>query len=48
MLLMPSVEDRAWRAGTARFSTVRTDNTLKVRFWATLGHKEPEIELALV
>jgi hypothetical protein len=25
----------------------RTDNALKVRFAATLGHKEPEVELTL-
>jgi hypothetical protein len=26
---------------------VRTDNTLKIRFFATLGH-EPKVELALI
>jgi hypothetical protein len=34
--------------GTYFFSTVPTANTLKVRFSDTLGHKEPEVELALV
>jgi hypothetical protein len=28
--------------------TVRTDNHPKVRFSATLGHKEPEVKVALV
>ncbi len=28
-------------------STVRTGNTLRVRFWATVG-EEPEVEVALV
>lgn len=37
---------RGWVAGDYP-STVRTDNTLKVRFSATVG-EEPEVEVALL
>ncbi len=38
---------RVWPLARTSSSTVRTDNHLKVRFWATVG-KGPEVELALL
>ncbi len=41
------LRDLGWDVGGTLFlSTVRNDNTPKVRFSATLG-QEPEVELAL-
>jgi hypothetical protein len=38
---------QAGQAARTSPDTVRTDDTPKVRFWATVG-EEPEVELALV
>ena len=31
----------------SRSYTARTDDALKVRFWATLGQEEPEVKVVL-
>ncbi len=43
-----SVRVMYWRGGWANNSANRCDNALKVRFSATLGEEEPEVEVGLV
>ena len=50
LLVMPEgVGTRGLRTVATSYPyTVQPDNAPKVRFSATLGHKEPEVEVALV
>ncbi len=42
------LRDLGLDAGSTPSSTVRTDNHMKIRFSATVGKEEPEIEVGLV